>query len=264
MELRDIEVGMKVRLLSKTDGEVYNSIEDFYLDQFDDCCIRFFKKQGYGIVSEIGENSKTIMVSCDDDDCGGWQFSSKDLEPYKEDEEVQEEAVYDDQEQKEEEDLDEETKEEEPLEGFVDYTGKRYISIKGKTARVREGNWAFKIGDIIIILEDCDTPFCCHKKDFTDTTSKCDEHELSIAIYKIEILEEDKALQEEETKQKEETKSLPKLLSEATIEELQSRIEELRKEEISNKLVEINKLLAEISIENRSNIIFEDFTLKRR
>lgn len=82
MEIKDVKVGMKVRLLDKPAWSSYNTIEEFYSDRQKDCCVRFFKKNGYGIVGEIDVERNEIRVSEGSCSRFGWVFCPKDLEPY--------------------------------------------------------------------------------------------------------------------------------------------------------------------------------------
>ena len=84
MKLEDIKVGMKVKLLGKHALNIYGDIEDWYkaCNYWEE--VQQIQKQGFGVVTDIGEYGE-VFVS----DCVGnahWRFLSSDLEPY--DEEV--------------------------------------------------------------------------------------------------------------------------------------------------------------------------------
>ena len=81
MDIKDIKVGMKVKLLGKH-GVVNNfdDIEDWYEDYKEWKEVQQFKKQGYGIVSEIDEDGEVWVVDGINDD--EWCFLSSDLVSY--------------------------------------------------------------------------------------------------------------------------------------------------------------------------------------
>ena len=80
MDIKDIKVGMKVKLLSKSFGIFqYENIENFYEDLKHNDTIQQIKKQGYGVVGKI--NFGVIYID-------GWEFLSSDLEPYEKVEDV--------------------------------------------------------------------------------------------------------------------------------------------------------------------------------
>ena len=81
MDIKDIKIGMKVKLLSKHGlCDDYDNIEDWFDVLEGGCDALQIKKQGYGIVSEIGgcgEVWVTDGISNDE-----WCFLPSDLEPY--------------------------------------------------------------------------------------------------------------------------------------------------------------------------------------
>ena len=80
MDIKDIKVGMKVKLLSKSFGIFqYENIENFYEDLKHNDTIQQIKKQGYGVVGKI--NFGVIYID-------GWEFLPSDLEPYEKVEDV--------------------------------------------------------------------------------------------------------------------------------------------------------------------------------
>ena len=80
MDIKDIKIGMKVKLLSKSFGIFqYENIENFYEDLKHNDTIQQIKKQGYGVVGKI--NFGVIYID-------GWEFLPSDLEPYEKVEDV--------------------------------------------------------------------------------------------------------------------------------------------------------------------------------
>ena len=78
MNIKDIKVGMKVRLLGKHRVyDKYDNIEDWFEDFPNEKTVQQIKEQGYGVVTYINEHGD-IWVS-------EWVFSPEDLEPYEED-----------------------------------------------------------------------------------------------------------------------------------------------------------------------------------
>ena len=83
MDIKDIKVGMKVRLLGKHAlFDEYDNIDDWYED-----CIKWeevqrIKEQGFGVVTNIDEDGE-VWVADDINNCV-WCFLSSDLEPYEE------------------------------------------------------------------------------------------------------------------------------------------------------------------------------------
>ena len=83
MDIKDIKVGMKVKLLSKH-GLIdnYNNIEDWFDVLEGGCDALQIKKQGYGIVSEIGGCGEVWVADGISND--EWCFLPSDLESYEE------------------------------------------------------------------------------------------------------------------------------------------------------------------------------------
>lgn len=82
MDIEDIKVGMKVRLLGKHGGgDNYNNIEDWYKSLSTWSDVQRIKERGYGVVKQILENDR-IIVRDELGDLFGWTFLSSDLEPY--------------------------------------------------------------------------------------------------------------------------------------------------------------------------------------
>ena len=87
MRLEDIKIGMKVKLLSKHGVyDEYDNIEDWFDVLEGGCDALQIKKQGYGIVSEIGGCGEVWVADGISND--EWCFLPSDLESY--DEESQE------------------------------------------------------------------------------------------------------------------------------------------------------------------------------
>ena len=82
MDIKDVYVGMKVRLLGKHGvGDNYNNIEDWY--EIESCnSIDILKSQGYGYVVEVEDVGDIWVDECEDG--RGWCFLASDLEPYEE------------------------------------------------------------------------------------------------------------------------------------------------------------------------------------
>ena len=83
MKLEDIKIGMKVKLLGKH-GLIdnYNNIEDWFDVLEGGCDALQIKKQGYGIVSEIGGCGEVWVADGISND--EWCFLPSDLESYEE------------------------------------------------------------------------------------------------------------------------------------------------------------------------------------
>ena len=83
MKLKDIKIGMKVRLLGKHRVyDEYDNIEDWYKTCNERKEVQQIKKQGYGIVTDIDENGDIWVSDCVDN--ASWWFSISDLAPYDE------------------------------------------------------------------------------------------------------------------------------------------------------------------------------------
>ena len=83
MKLEDIKIGMKVKLLSKHGlCDDYDNIEDWFDVLEEGCDALQIKKQGYGIVSEIGGCGEVCVADGISND--EWCFLPSDLEPYEE------------------------------------------------------------------------------------------------------------------------------------------------------------------------------------
>ena len=83
MKLEDIKIGMKVKLLSKHGlFDEYDNIEDWFDVLERECDTLQIKKQGYGIVSEIGGCGEVWVADGISND--EWCFLPSDLEPYEE------------------------------------------------------------------------------------------------------------------------------------------------------------------------------------
>ena len=83
MDIKDIKIGMKVKLLSKHGlYDEYNNIEDWFDVLEGGCDSLQIKKQGYGIVSEIGGCGEVWVADGISND--EWCFLPSDLEPYEE------------------------------------------------------------------------------------------------------------------------------------------------------------------------------------
>ena len=84
MDIKDIKVGMKVKLLGKHRfGDDYDNIEDWFEDYYNEEDVQQIKEQGYGVVTYIDEHGNNIWVS----ECENgreWIFLPCDLEPYEE------------------------------------------------------------------------------------------------------------------------------------------------------------------------------------
>lgn len=76
MNLNNIKIGMKVKLLSKHSGDFYDNIEEWYSHYSCDIDVKKIRDRGYGIVERIYENGE-IFIS-------GYSFLPEDLEQYKE------------------------------------------------------------------------------------------------------------------------------------------------------------------------------------
>ena len=83
MDIKDIKIGMKVRLLGNHAYDEYDNIEDWFEDKkrWDDA--RQIKEQGYGYVIGIDEDDD-ILVGDRLDTNDGWCFLSSDLATYDE------------------------------------------------------------------------------------------------------------------------------------------------------------------------------------
>ena len=82
MDIKDVYVGMKVRLLGKHGvGDNFNDIEKWY-KVGDDNGRKILKSQGYGYVVEINDVGDIWVDECEDGK--GWCFLASDLEPYEE------------------------------------------------------------------------------------------------------------------------------------------------------------------------------------
>lgn len=90
MELKDIEIGMKVRLLGKH-GLVdnFDNINDWYECGKNSYAVQEIQKQGYGIVVHINKNNVTITNNKNNDNSYNWLFLPSDLEPYEEEQNQQ-------------------------------------------------------------------------------------------------------------------------------------------------------------------------------
>ena len=83
MELKDVKIGIKVKLLGKHGaGDNYNNVEDWFKTYNERKEIQQIKKQGYGIVVKIDEDGE-IMVG-DSISNNVWLFLPSDLKPYEE------------------------------------------------------------------------------------------------------------------------------------------------------------------------------------
>ena len=83
MDIKDIKIGMKVKLLSKHGlWDDYDNIEDWFDVLEGGCDALQIKKQGYGIVSEIGGCGEVWVADGISND--EWCFLPSDLEPYEE------------------------------------------------------------------------------------------------------------------------------------------------------------------------------------
>ena len=82
MKLKDIKVGMKVRLLGKHRwGDNIDNIEDWYEDCKAWKDVQKIKERGYGVVKHIFVNGD-ISIQDEDETLYDWSFSPEDLEPY--------------------------------------------------------------------------------------------------------------------------------------------------------------------------------------
>ena len=83
MDIKDIKIGIKVKLLSKHGlWDDYDNIEDWFDVLEGGCDALQIKKQGYGIVSEIGGCGEVWVADGISND--EWCFLPSDLEPYEE------------------------------------------------------------------------------------------------------------------------------------------------------------------------------------
>ena len=83
MDIKDIKIGMKVKLLSKHGlCDDYDNIEDWFDVLEGGCDALQIKKQGYGIVSEIGRCGEVWVTDGISND--EWCFLPSDLESYEE------------------------------------------------------------------------------------------------------------------------------------------------------------------------------------
>ena len=82
MKIKDIKIGMKVKLLGKHGGGAdYDNIEDFYNNHVGNKTITKMMEQGYGVITGFGNRS----IAVDTEYVGimsGWLFLPEDLEPY--------------------------------------------------------------------------------------------------------------------------------------------------------------------------------------
>ena len=82
MDIKDIKVGMKVRLLGKHRlGDNIDNIEDWYEDCKAWKDVQKIKERGYGVVKHIFVNGN-ISIQDEDETLFDWSFSPEDLEPY--------------------------------------------------------------------------------------------------------------------------------------------------------------------------------------
>ena len=82
MDIKDIKVGMKVRLLGKHRwGDNFDNIEDWYEDCKAWKDVQKIKERGYGVVKHIFVNGD-ISIQDEDETLFDWSFSPEDLEPY--------------------------------------------------------------------------------------------------------------------------------------------------------------------------------------
>ena len=82
MDIKDVKVGMKVKLLGKHGiRDNFDDIEDWY-KIWNDNGKKILKSQGYGYVVKIEEDGDIWVGECEDGD--GWCFLASDLEPYEE------------------------------------------------------------------------------------------------------------------------------------------------------------------------------------
>ena len=84
MDIKNVKVGMKVKLLGKHAGfwSDYNNIEDWFNDNEGIDSVVRIKEQGYGVVTDINEDGE--VWATDDISNDAWCFLSSDLEPYNE------------------------------------------------------------------------------------------------------------------------------------------------------------------------------------
>ena len=84
MDIKNVKVGMKVKLLGKHAGfwSDYNNIEDWFNDNEGIDSVEKIKEQGYGVVTDINEDDEVWVVDGISND--EWAFLSSDLEPYEE------------------------------------------------------------------------------------------------------------------------------------------------------------------------------------
>lgn len=89
MELKDVKIGMKVRLLGKHGmWDNFDNINDWYEYKKDIYAVQEIQKQGYGIVININKDNDNITITNNKNDGNNynWLFIPSDLEPYKEEE----------------------------------------------------------------------------------------------------------------------------------------------------------------------------------
>ena len=83
MDIKDIKVGMKVKLLGKHRVyDKYDNIEDWFEDFPNNKTVQQIKEQGYGVVTYIDDHGEIWVDECENGT--GWGFLPCDLEPYEE------------------------------------------------------------------------------------------------------------------------------------------------------------------------------------
>ena len=82
MDIKNVKIGMKVKLLGKHAMDEYDNIEDWFEYWLDDSdSVEQIKEQGYGVVTDIANDVISVANDINND---GWSFLPSDLEPYKE------------------------------------------------------------------------------------------------------------------------------------------------------------------------------------
>ena len=84
MDIKDIKIGMKVKLLGKHAGysDKYDNIKDWFEDYYNEEDVQQIKKQGYGVIIYIDGDGE-VWVS-ERENGREWIFLPCDLEPYEE------------------------------------------------------------------------------------------------------------------------------------------------------------------------------------